>query len=42
LYDFQQGTRHGAMAAAMQPVVAKLSAGDILNLTAYAASLPVK
>jgi cytochrome c553 len=42
LYDFQQGTRHGEMAAAMQPIAAKLSASDILNLTAYAASLPVK
>jgi cytochrome c553 len=42
LYDFQQGTRHGEMAAAMQPIVAKLSAADIVNLTAYAASLPVK
>ena len=42
LYDFQQGTRHGEMAAAMQPVVAGLSGADIVNLTAYAASLPVK
>jgi len=42
LYDFQQGTRHGEMAAAMQPVVTKLTAGDIVNLTAYVASLPVK
>ena len=30
------------MAAAMQPVVANLTAADIVNLTAYAASLPVK
>jgi cytochrome c553 len=42
LYDFQQGTRHGEMAAPMQPVVAKLTAADIVNLTAYLASLPVK
>ena len=42
LYDFQQGMRHGEMASAMQPIVAKLSAADIVNLTAYAASLPVK
>ena len=42
LYDFQQGTRHGEMAAAMQPVVAGLSSADIVNLTAYVASLPVK
>jgi cytochrome c553 len=42
LYDFQQGTRRGEMAAPMQPVVAKLSGADIVNLTAYLASLPVK
>ncbi|MFO1249521.1 MAG: c-type cytochrome [Alphaproteobacteria bacterium] len=42
LYDFQQGARHGEMAAAMQPIVEKLTATDIVNLTAYAASLPVK
>ena len=42
LYDFRQGTRHGEMAAAMRTVAARLSAADIVNLTAYAASLPVK
>jgi cytochrome c553 len=42
LYDFQQGTRHGAMATAMAPVAAKLTASDIVNLTAYAASLPAR
>jgi cytochrome c553 len=42
LYDFQQGARRGEMAAAMQPVVAKLSGADIVHLTAYLASLPVK
>jgi cytochrome c553 len=42
LYDFQQGTRHGAMAAAMRTVTAKLTAGDIVDLTAYAASLPAR
>ena len=42
LYDFQQGARHGEMAAAMQPVAAKLTAADIVNLSAYAASLPAK
>jgi cytochrome c553 len=42
LYDFQQETRHGEMAAAMQPVTAKLTAADIVNLTAYAASLPTR
>jgi len=42
LYDFQQGTRHGEMAAAMQPVTAGLTAADIVNLTAYAASLKAR
>jgi cytochrome c553 len=39
LYDFQQGARHGEMAAAMQAVTTSLTASDIVNLTAYAASL---
>ncbi len=42
LYDFQQGARHGEMAAAMQAVSANLTAGDIVNLTAYTASLRAK
>jgi cytochrome c553 len=42
LYDFQQGTRHGELSAAMQPVVSGLSSANIVNLTAYAASLSVK
>ena len=42
LYDFQQGTRHGEMAAMMQPIAARLTATDIVNLTAYVASLPGK
>ena len=42
LYDFQQGTRHGEMAAPMRPVAAQLTANDIVNVTAYVASLPVK
>jgi cytochrome c553 len=42
LYDFQQGARHGAMATAMRTVTAKLTAGDIVDLTAYAASLPAR
>jgi len=41
LYDFQQGTRHGELAAAMRSVAAQLTAADIVNLAAYAASLPV-
>jgi len=40
LIDFKQGTRHGLWAPLMAPVVAKLSADDILNLSAYLASLP--
>ena len=39
LYDFQRGTRRGAMAMQMQPVVAQLSGEDILNISAYLASL---
>jgi cytochrome c553 len=39
LYDFQQGARHGEMAAQMQPVTVKLTGTDIVNLTAYTASL---
>ncbi len=42
LYDFQQGARHGEMAAAMKEVSAKLTAADIVNLTAYTASLKAK
>ena len=40
LYDMQQGTRRGPMAALMGPVVANLSSEDMLNIAAYAASLP--
>jgi cytochrome c553 len=40
LNDIQQGTRKGSMAALMKPVVAKLAPDDILNITAYLASLP--
>ncbi len=42
LYDFQQGTRHGEMAVQMQPIAEKLTAADIVNLTAYVASLRAK
>lgn len=41
LYDIQQGTRHGEMAALMKPVVEKLNAEDIVNIAAYVASLPL-
>jgi hypothetical protein len=30
------------MAAPMQPIVADLTAGDVVNLTAYLASLPTR
>jgi cytochrome c553 len=42
LYDFRQGTRHGEQAAAMQPIVAKLTASGMVALTAYVASLPAR
>jgi len=42
LYDFHTGSRHGEMAALMQPIVANLTAGDVVNLTAYLASLPAR
>lgn len=40
LIDFKVGTRRGVWAPLMQPVVANLTAEDILNLSAYLASLP--
>jgi cytochrome c553 len=40
LVDFKQGTRHGLWAPLMGPVVANLTADDILVLAAYLASLP--
>ena len=42
LYDFQQGTRHGTLSAPMRQVAAGLSNADLVNLTAYLASLPQK
>lgn len=42
LYDFHTGSRHGEMAAAMQPIVARLTPADLVNLTAYLASRPSK
>jgi len=41
LYDMQAGARNGAGDQLMKPVVAKLDGQDILNLSAYVASLPV-
>jgi cytochrome c553 len=40
LNDIRQGARHGDMAELMKGVVAKLTDDDILNITAYLASLP--
>ncbi|HTT05656.1 MAG TPA: c-type cytochrome [Steroidobacteraceae bacterium] len=40
LYSFQIGTRAGAMAAVMKPIAATLSDEDLIDLAAYAASLP--
>ena len=39
LYDMQHGNRHGAWTPLMAPVVAKLDQDDILNVSAYVASL---
>jgi cytochrome c553 len=39
LYDIQQGTRHGALAPLMQPVVANLANDDIVAIAAYVATL---
>lgn len=40
LYDFKVGARHGDMADLMHKVAANLSGDDIINITAYLASLP--
>ena len=42
LYDFQQGTRHGEQSAPMRQLAAGLSGTDLVNLTAYLASLPAR
>jgi cytochrome c553 len=39
LYDFKSGARHGRRSADMKRVVAKLTDQDIVDLTAYIASL---
>jgi len=38
IYDMKLGTRKGAMAALMKPVVEKLSDGDIVDLIAFVSS----
>jgi cytochrome c553 len=40
LFDFQQGTRRGAWSPLMAGVVESLTAEDMINLSAYLASLP--
>jgi cytochrome c553 len=40
LYDIQRGTRNGASAQLMKPVVANLTEEDIVAITAYVASRP--
>jgi cytochrome c553 len=41
LYDMQQGNRHGVWTELMKPVVAKLTADDMVAIVAYTASRPV-
>lgn len=38
IFDIQAGTRNGAMAAMMKPVVEKLTEEDVVNIVAFAAS----
>lgn len=42
LFDMQQGNRKGMWADLMKPVVAKLSTEDLMNLSAYTASVSTK
>jgi cytochrome c553 len=39
MLDMKQGTRNGAGAALMKPVVENLELEDIININAYTASL---
>jgi cytochrome c553 len=41
LGDYRAGFRKGAMAAMMSPVAAALNDDDMLNISAYLASIPV-
>ena len=38
LFDFQRGNRNGLWADLMKPIVAKMTAEDLVNITAYIAS----
>ena len=40
LYDFKTGARHGKNSATMKPVVEKLTDEEIVDISAYLASLP--
>lgn len=40
LYDMREGSRNGVATALMKPVVANLTVADMINLAAYAASIP--
>jgi len=40
MYDMKEGTRKGAFAVQMQPVVSQLSDDDITAIVAYVSSLP--
>ncbi|MEY4708036.1 MAG: hypothetical protein RJB58_1759 [Pseudomonadota bacterium] len=42
LYDFQTGARRSPMAAMMKPAAMKLSGADMIAITAYLATLPMK
>jgi cytochrome c553 len=42
LYDFQTDARRSPMAAMMKPAAMKLSGADMIAITAYLATLPVK
>ena len=40
LYDMREGSRNGVATALMKPVVANLTVADMIDLAAYAASIP--
>ncbi len=42
LYDMQAGARRGEWTELMQPIVAKLTDEDLVDISAYVASMPVK
>jgi len=42
LFDYQAGTRKGVMAHLMDPVVARLTNEDFVNISAYLAGLPAQ